>query len=103
MNIKKLLGKKLQQIRKSRKLTQEQVAEYVGVDTASISNIENGKYYPNAENLDKIMQILNIKPSEVFTFESYSPVCDLINEMLDNMRKDEKLTRLIYKFYLAVK
>lgn len=103
MNIKKLLGKKLQLIRKSKKLTQEQVAEFVGVDTTSISNIENGKYYPNAENLDKILQFLDTKPSEVFTFESYMPSGELIEEMLENMQKDEKLTRLLYRFYLAVR
>ena len=45
MNIKKLLDKKLQEIRKKKKLTQEYVAEYVGIETSSISNIENGKYY----------------------------------------------------------
>ena len=103
MNIKKLLGKKLKLIRKSKKLTQEQVAEFVGVDTTSISNIENGKYYPNAENLDKILQFLDTKPSEVFTFESYMPSGELIEEMLENMQKDEKLTRLLYRFYLAVR
>ena len=103
MNIKKLRGKKLQLIRKSKKLTQEQVAEFVGVDTTSISNIENGKYYPNAENLDKILQFLDTKPSEVFTFESYMPSGELIEEMLENMQKDEKLTRLLYRFYLAVR
>ncbi|MGN0014220.1 MAG: helix-turn-helix domain-containing protein [Candidatus Gastranaerophilaceae bacterium] len=50
---KKLLGKRLQEIRKSRKLTQEQVAEFAGLETSSISNIENGKYYPSAENIEK--------------------------------------------------
>ncbi len=103
MNIKKLLGKKLQQIRKSKKLTQEQVAEFVGVETSSISNIENGKYYPSAENLDKILKVLDVKPSEIFTFESLAPAGELIDEMLKSMQKDEKLTRKIYQFYLAVK
>ena len=50
MNIKKLLGKKIQQIRKKRKLTQEYVAEIVGIETSSISNIENGKYYHSERN-----------------------------------------------------
>ena len=103
MNIKKLLGKKLQLIRKSKKLTQEQVAEFVGVETSSISNIENGKYYPSAENLDKIIKVLNIKPSEIFAFESLAPKEDLIDEMTKSMQEDENLTRKIYQFYLAVK
>lgn len=103
MNIKKLLGKRLQEIRKIRKLTQEQIAEYVDIDTSSVSNIENGKYYPSAENLEKFLKILNIKPSDIFTFESHAPVDDLINEMLTSMKESEKLTRLMYKFYTTIK
>lgn len=53
MNIKKLLGKKIQKIRKTRGITQEKLAELVELDTSSISHIENGKYYPSAENLEK--------------------------------------------------
>ena len=68
MNIKKLIGKRIQEIRKYRKLTQEQIAEFVGIETTSISNIENGKYYPTAENLDKILSVLNVKPGELFEF-----------------------------------
>lgn len=67
MNIKNR-GKRIQEIRKKRKLTQEQVAEYVGLETSSISNIENGKYFPTVENLEKIIKILNIKPAEIFNF-----------------------------------
>ncbi len=103
MNIKKLLGKRLQEIRKTRKLTQEQVAEFVEIETSSISNIENGKYYPSAENLDKILKVLNVTPSDIFTFESHLPKEELIREMTSAMQEDEKLTRLIYKFYLTVK
>lgn len=103
MDIKKLLGKRLREIRKYRKITQEQVAEFVGIETPSISNIENGKYFPTAENLDKILKILDVKPSDIFTFENLSDKNELINEMLASMQKDENLTRMMYKFYTAVK
>ena len=103
MNIKKLLGCRLQEIRKSRKITQEQLAEYIGVDTSSISNIESGKYFPSADNLDKILKSLNIRPYELFSFESCALHKDLLSEMTEAMKKDEKLTKLMYKFYLAVK
>lgn len=103
MNIKKLLGKRLQEIRKYRKLTQEQVAEFVGIETPSISNIEVGKYFPSAENLDKILTILNVRPSDIFTFESLASKEELIQEMLNAMHNDENLTRIMYKFYSSVK
>lgn len=103
MDIKKLLGKRLKEIRKYRKITQEQVAEYVGIETPSISHIENGKYFPTAENLDKILKILDVRPSDIFTFENLSDKNELIKEMLESMQKDEQLTKMMYKFYMAVK
>ena len=103
MNIKKLLGKKLQDIRKHKKITQERLAEIVGVDTSSISNIENGKYYPSAENLDKIIETLGVMPHEIFLFESNASPDDLMNEMVTAMKNDKSLIKLMYKFYLSVK
>ena len=53
MDIKVLLGKKIQEIRKSKNLTQEKMAELLGIETSSLSNIERGKYYPTAEEVDE--------------------------------------------------
>lgn len=103
MDIKKLLGRRIREIRKARNLTQEELADYVGIETSSISNIENGKYFPNAENLDKILTYLEVIPSEVFAFESFAPKEDLIDEMMSAMQGNDKLTRLLYKFFLTVK
>ena len=103
MNIRILLGKQIKKIRKSRKLTQEKLAEYVGLDVSSISNIENGKYYPTADNLDKILNTLHIKPSELFNFEDKENIDILIDEMTKTMRKDENLARLMYKFFNSIK
>ena len=101
--IKQLLGKRIKEIRKFKKLTQEQLAEYIGIETSSVSNIENGRYFPTAENLDKIMQILQIMPAELFMTEYNKEQDILIQELVSAMNKDKKLTKLIYKFYLAVK
>ena len=103
MNIRILLGKQIKKIRKSRKLTQKKLAEYVGLDVSSISNIENGKYYPTADNLDKILNTLHIKPSELLNFEDKENIDILIDEMTKTMRKDENLARLMYKFFNSIK
>ncbi len=101
--IKQLLGKRIKEIRKSKKLTQEQLAEYIGIETSSVSNIENGRYFPTAENLDKIMQVLKISPSDLFISEYNNQHDYLIEELNKAMKENEKLTRMIYKFYLAIK
>lgn len=103
MNIKKLLGKRIQEIRKSKKLTQEYVAEKIGIEPASLSNIENGKYYPTAENIEKIIAILDVKPSDLYTFEHLAPTEVLLNEMLKSIQNDKKLAKLMYNFYTTIK
>ena len=103
MDIKKLLGKRIQKIRKSKNLTQEQVAEIIEMEPASLSNIENGKYYPTAENLEKIIKVLEVQPSELFMFEHLAPVKEILSEMNSYMEKDEKLARLMYKFFQLIK
>ena len=101
--IKQLIGKRIREIRKHKRLTQEQLAELIGVETSSVSNIENGRYYPSAENLDKILAVLQISPSELF-FSEYNLSQDvLINELNSAMKKNNKLTKQIYKFYLSIK
>ena len=60
LNIKKLIGKRIQEIRKQKKITQEYLAELIVIETPSISNIETGKYFPSAENLDKILEVLEM-------------------------------------------
>lgn len=103
MDIKLLLGKRIQELRKSKNYTQEYMAEMIGIETASLSNIERGKYYPTAENLNKILTILDVEAEELFSFNHLAPYQDLLREMVDVLKNDEKLTRLIYKFYKLVK
>lgn len=44
--------------RKAKKLTQDQLAEQIGVDQALISRWESGKVSPNKDNLAKLKEIL---------------------------------------------
>ncbi|MBR6127521.1 helix-turn-helix transcriptional regulator [bacterium] len=103
MDIKVLLGKRIQELRRSKSMTQEYLAELVGIETASMSNIERGKFYPTAENLNKILLALEIEPAELFDFKHLASQQELLSEMNDVLSKDEKLTRLVYKFYKMVK
>ncbi|HEX7762833.1 MAG TPA: helix-turn-helix transcriptional regulator, partial [Cellvibrio sp.] len=47
MQLKKQFGKRVQQLRQARKITQEELAEKVGVSIESISNIERGIHGPS--------------------------------------------------------
>ncbi|MBQ8458991.1 helix-turn-helix transcriptional regulator [bacterium] len=102
-NIKELLGKRIKELRKRQHLTQEKLAELADIEIPSLSNIENGKNYPNHETLGKIANALNVKPHELYLFEYYGNPADLITEMSDTMRENEALTQKMYQFFLCVK
>lgn len=92
MNLKKLFGQNLQKYRKYRNLTQEKLAELIGVDVTSISSIETGKYFPSADNLSKIVDALHIQISDLFEFESLVSNEELYNDIISlvSALKDDK-------------
>lgn len=68
-SFKNSFAKKLKELRKSRKLTQEQLAEIVGVDFRHISLIENAKSFPSCDLIEKLANAFNVSYSELFYFE----------------------------------
>lgn len=102
-NIKKRLGRRIQELRKSNKLTQEQLAEKIEIGTSNISYIETGKLYPTPETLGKIAKALNVEIYELYMFEQLKPIDELRTELIGAIRANDDLTRLMYKFYLSVK
>ncbi len=87
MYLKKAFGQNVQRYRKLRKLTQENLAELVGVDATSISSIETGKFFPSADNLQKIALALEINVESLFSFESLNSNFEIYEEIL-NILKD---------------
>ena len=71
--LKKKLGARIQYLRKQQKLTQETLAENIGMDTPNLSNIECGKRFMTAETLEKIARALNTTERELFNFNYKEP------------------------------
>lgn len=63
-----LLGAHLQGLRKSRGLTQEQVAERLGMDRVSIGYIEQGKRTPKLSTLYAMSECYNVAMQDIFKF-----------------------------------
>ena len=82
MDNKKLLGKRIKEIRKNVGLTQEKLAELIDIETTTLSGIESGRHYPSLPTLEKIAKNLNVSLMNLFDF-------DHLNN-LDNMREDIK-------------
>ncbi len=71
MNTKILenLGRNLNKYRKECNLTQEQLAEKVGIHPTYVGKLEAGKNNPSVKILFKISRALKIKLSNVFDFD----------------------------------
>lgn len=92
MNLKKCFGQNVQKYRKYRNLTQEKLAELVGVDVTSISAVETGKYFPSADNLTKIVEVLQVNFSDLFEFDSLFSNEEIFNDIVEIISafKDDK-------------
>ena len=104
-NIKNLLGLRIREIRKSNKLTQEQLAEKIGIEIPSLSNIENGKNYPNSETIEKIAKGLNVQIFELFIFEHLKEPDSkkMLKELISILEKDTNLLKIVYTITLNLK
>jgi transcriptional regulator with XRE-family HTH domain len=61
-------GKRLRKIRRDRDMTQEQLAEAVGVTMEFISRMERGHHGPSFDTLQKIAEVLEVEVNEFFQF-----------------------------------
>lgn len=62
-------GKNISNLRREKNVSQEELAEYVGVGKAAISKIELGTSFPTFANLEKIAQYFDATPTQLFGTE----------------------------------
>ena len=94
---KKALGKRIKEIRKSRGIKQEQLAELIGVEPPSICNIENGHNYPTIQNLEKIVKALNSSYAEKFAYEKHAEPEHLLEEINSLLKDNPQRISDVYK------
>jgi transcriptional regulator with XRE-family HTH domain len=68
VTLRVLFGRRLRQLRRQKDLTQEQLAEAVGVSVEFISNMERGVNAPSFETLEKLAEALGVPVEELFSF-----------------------------------
>ena len=61
-----LVGQKIRQIRKSRHLTQADLASRIGVTQSDLSRMENGEYKVGLDTLFRILQVFELSMSSFF-------------------------------------
>ncbi len=97
MNTKELLGLKVKEIRRMRKLTQEKLSEIIGVDNGYISKLEVGQNFPSIGTLEKIAKALDVELVELFQF-TMTKEQDFkteINRIYDGLNREKQF--ILYK------
>jgi transcriptional regulator with XRE-family HTH domain len=61
-----LVGQKIRQIRKSRHLTQADLASRIGVTQSDLSRMENGEYKVGLDTLFRILHVFELSMSHFF-------------------------------------
>ncbi len=67
--LQKKLGQRIADLRRSKELTQEQLAEAVNCSVEFISLVERGVNAPSVAGLEKFAKVLKVEVRDLFTFE----------------------------------
>ena len=103
------IGKKLQQLRKGRKLSQQELADKMGISRATVSNYEVGRRAPHLSELQRFAEFYGVGLDH-FGVSSKDEVFDLLtrakavfdSDAVSTETKDE-LHLALMKFYLSIK
>jgi transcriptional regulator with XRE-family HTH domain len=68
VDIRVLFGTRLKQLREERELTQEQLAEAIGITPQQLSEIERGKHGTSFKRLTKLAKALEVPVHCLFVF-----------------------------------
>ena len=84
-------NEKLQELRKQKGLTQEELAEKLYVSRTAISKWESGRGYPNIESLKAIAKFFSVTVDELLSTDEVLTIAEE-----DNIRKEKHFRDLIY-------
>lgn len=85
----KAMGQRIMVRRKALRMTQEEMAERLGVSTQMISNLELGKKAIRPENLAKVCDVLDLSADFVLTGTNTKTAVDAISEKLTQLTTEE--------------
>lgn len=100
MDIKKTFGEKIKRLRKSKNLTQEQLAEMINIAPKNLSKIEVGACFVSSDTLENLVTALDTTTEELFANNHIKLPEELLSGIYKNLNKindNQKKLELIYK------
>lgn len=83
------LGKKIMTMRNEKNLSQEQLAEKLNVTRQTISNWENGKFYPDIDSLVNLSKFLNVSLDVLLSYDD--KVLDYLKDSTDIVKSNKNI------------
>ena len=81
-------NEKLQELRKQKGLTQEEVADLLYVSRTAISKWESGRGYPNIESLKRIAKVFSVTVDELLSNGELLSIAEQDNKQKQNSLRD---------------
>ncbi len=103
METKKLIGMRIKELRKSKHLSQEQLAEKADINSKYLSRMERGTENPTLDMFIKLSNALEVEMWEMFDFGHVTSKKEL-KQAIQNFSRtaDEPALRLALKILRAV-
>lgn len=96
--IKKLIGKRIKQLRKARGLTQFALGEIIEVDQRQVAYIEGGNSFPSLKTLNKLSEAFDCPIKDLFDYE-HLIAKESLQEAIEEKLKlaDDKMLSMYYQ------
>ena len=92
-----IIGKRIKLLRIQKRLSQEELGNYLGVTKVSICGYKKEKRVPNADNLEKLANFFGVSIDYLYGRDNYV-VCESDNSILFFSDEDIKIIETIKQF-----
>lgn len=90
MEIKRLIGSRIKQVRRAKGFSQEELSEKAEVSSKYLSSIERGNENPTLDTFIKLAQALDVELVELFHYAEEKSLADTKKVLIDIIKKSDK-------------
>ncbi|MCU4312911.1 helix-turn-helix transcriptional regulator [Acinetobacter variabilis] len=91
---------RLKEVRKTRKLTQQELAAKTGIPVTSIAHFESGSRKPSLENFYKLIVVLNVSADYILGRSEKMSACG-IDPIMNTLQKLPEIERRMIEKFIA--
>ncbi len=97
--LKKLLGRRVKELRIKKGLSQDDLSEIIGREETSVSKLERGINFVKSDTVASLSEALDVTPQDLFNFEHHKDIEEIKKEIMKALEGDEENIRLFYRIF----